>query len=104
MLQIHLARKDDFIRIIKECLSETRGKVILFWKERIKENEKKERKVVLLVPIFYPNVAEWILWSYSQGLEEGSPEDVAIAIAKEIGITHTAEVFKISANGEEIDA
>jgi len=103
MLQICLARKEDFIRIIKECLSETRGKVILFWKERIKE-EDEEKKLVFLVPIFYPNVGEWILWCYTQSLEEESPEEVAMALGKEIGITHTAEVIKISANGEELDA
>ncbi|RLG40969.1 MAG: hypothetical protein DRO05_05100 [Thermoproteota archaeon] len=100
MLQIHLARKGDFIKIIKECLSETRGRVILFWKEK---GEDGKRSVILLVPIFYPNVGEWIIWCYCQELEEGGPEDFAKKIAYEAGITHVAEVTKISANGEELD-
>lgn len=101
MLQIHLARKGDFIEIIKECLSETRSRVILFWKE--KEGDDGKRSVMLLVPIFYPHVGEWIIWCYHQELKEEDPEDVAKKIANEAGITHIAEVTKISANGEELD-
>ncbi len=104
MLRIHLARKKDFVRIIRECLLETRGKVILFWKEKIEEESEGRRTILLLVPIYYPNVGEWILWCYNQKLEEESPEEIAKVLAKEIGITHTAEIVKISANGEEVDA
>ncbi|GEM_PF-4474370 len=103
MLQIHLARKEDFIKIMKECLSETRRKIILFWKEKTEENNDGEKRVLLLVPIFYPGVGEWILWCYSQSLKGEGPEDIAKKFAKEIGITHTAEVIKISTNGEELD-
>ncbi len=103
MLQIHLAKKGDFVRIIKECLSETRGKVILFWKQKAEENDGREKEVLLLVPMFYPGVGEWILWCYTQSLGDESPEEVASTLAKEIGVTHTAEVIKISANGEELD-
>ncbi|HIE23255.1 MAG TPA: hypothetical protein EYP68_03400, partial [Candidatus Korarchaeota archaeon] len=80
MLQIQLAKKKDFIRIIKECLSETRGKVILFWKHKAEENDG-EKEILLLVPIFYPGVGEWILWCYTQSLGDKGPEGIISELA-----------------------